>query len=272
MLKNQLTAEEKKVINKSFIISLNSFMCPNNVVKGGRMLALALLPGLKAWEKDEESVKKAFIRNSREFFNTHSVMMGLHTGIHLALEKERIDGGEISEETISSVKAALQGPSAGIGDSLFYNCLRVIIAGVAIEIASAGNILGPILFVLLYGFGQLICKYLLIKYGYIYGKGIIDVASEKGIIPLLTDVAGILGGVMVGSILAGRIKLSLAWAPSVFGATVQIQPLLDSIMPGMLALLLWWFSVKVLQKGWSPIKLIFVIMGACIVLSGLGIL
>ena len=44
------------------------------------------------------------------------------------------------------------------------------------------------------------------------------------------------------------------------------------VMPGILSLMLWWFCLKVLKKGFSPIKLIFSIMGGCLLLAFLGIL
>lgn len=43
-------------------------------------------------------------------------------------------------------------------------------------------------------------------------------------------------------------------------------------MPGLLSLVLWWGSYKALQKGLTPVKLIFIIMGGCILLSLVGIL
>lgn len=43
-------------------------------------------------------------------------------------------------------------------------------------------------------------------------------------------------------------------------------------MPGLLSLLLWGWSFSQVQKGWSPTKLIFMIMGACVVLAFFGIL
>ncbi len=55
------------------------------------------------------------------------------------------------------------------------------------------------------------------------------------------------------------------------GAAIDFQGMLDSIMPGLLSIILWGCSFSRIQKGWSPTKLIFVIMGGCIVLAVLGI-
>ena len=59
-----------------------------------------------------------------------------------AMEKEKKEKGSVDGETISSVKSALMGPTAGMFDNLFFNCLRIIAAGIGIGLAQQGNILG----------------------------------------------------------------------------------------------------------------------------------
>lgn len=270
---NKIQPEDKKILRKSYFYCLNNFLGPNDIVKQGRTFALSLLPGLKAWSKDKEDARQAFERTADQFFNTNAVFFPLHTGITLAMEKQRIEtNGELSEEMISGVNAALQGPTAAIGDSIVFNCYRVIIAGIAIELAVNGNLLGPLFFLIFYGLGQIIMKWFMLKWGFIYGNTIVNKAFSQGIIPLLTEAASILGGVMIGVILASRISLEVTLIPNIFGATVDIQALLDTLMPGLLSIVLWWFSFKALKKGWSPIRLIFTIMIGCVVLTFLGIL
>ena len=104
------------------------------------------------------------------------------------------------------------------------------------------------------------------------GTSLIDQASESGIISMLMEVAGILGAMMVGVLIASNIKINIALAPVVNGAEINIQGILDNVMPGLLSLVLWWGSYKALQKGLTPVKLIFIIMGGCILLSLVGIL
>ncbi len=40
---------------------------------------------------------------------------------------------------ITNIKTSLMGPLAAIGDSLFFNCIRVISGGIGIALASQGN-------------------------------------------------------------------------------------------------------------------------------------
>lgn len=271
--KTKIDAADKKILKKSFFYCLQNFLGPNDIVKQGRTFALSILPGLKAWSPDEESTRQAFERTADQFFNTNAVFFPLHAGMTLAMEKQRIaTNGELSEEMISSVNAALQGPTAAIGDSIVFNCYRVIIAGIAIELSANGNLLGPLFFLVFYGLGQILMKWYTLKLGFTYGSTIVNKAFNQGIIPLLTEAASILGGIMIGVILASRININIALVPNIFGATVDIQALLDTLMPGLLSLVLWWFSFKALKKGWSPIRLIFTIMLGCIILTFFGVL
>ena len=96
-------------------------------------------------------------------------------------------------------------------------------------------------------------------------------AFEKGIVPLIMEACGILGAVMIGTLIASNVKINIALAPEINGATFALQDIFDGIMPGMLSLILWWVCFKSLQKGMSPIKLIFIIMAACVVLAFLGV-
>ena len=258
----KLTPEERKMLNKSFYFSLGTNMASSKVSQQSKCFAMAMAPGLEMFYDDPEDRRKAFYRHAGEFFNTHQVFLGLLVGISLAMEKQQ---AEHPEDDIT-------GPTAGIGDSFFFNCYRVIIAGLCIGLSANGSLLGVILFVLLYGCLLLVYKYIFLTAGYRYGTSLITEAFERGIVPLITEAAGILGAIMVGALIAQNVSIKIALQPVIGGATIDFQGMLDSIMPGLLSLLLWGWSFSQVQKGWSPTKLIFMIMGACIVLAFFGIL
>lgn len=274
--KTKLSAEEKSMLKKSFYYSWGTNMASSKVSMQSKCFAMAMRPGLDLFYKDDpEGERKAFYRHASEFFNTHQVFLGLLVGISLAMEKKNAEsqknGGQDIGETISSLKASLMGPTAGIGDSFFFNCFRVIIAGLCIGLSADGNPLGVILFILLYGCVLMICKYQFLKAGYSYGTTLISDMFEKGIVPIITEAAGLLGAIMVGALIASNVKINIALAPTINGATVSFQEMLDTIMPGLLSIILWGWSFSRIQKGWSATKLIFVIMGGCIVLALIGI-
>lgn len=268
-----LSNEEKKMLRTAFRYSLGTNMASSNVSQQSKCFAMAMSPGLELFYKDdEEGRRKAFYRHASEFFNTHQVFLGLLVGIALAMEKQNAENQDVDMgETISTLKASLMGPTAGIGDSFFFNVYRVIIAGVCIGLSAEGSLLGVILFVILYGCGLLVYKYLFMKFGYIYGTTLISEAFKMGIVPLITESAGLLGAIMVGALVASNVNITVALTPTIGGATVSFQSMLDAICPGLLSILLWGWSFSRIQKGWSPTKIIFVIMGACVVLALFGI-
>jgi mannose/fructose/N-acetylgalactosamine-specific phosphotransferase system component IID len=267
-----LSQEEKKMLHKAFYYSWGTNMASSKVSMQSKCFAMAVKQGLDVFYKDDpEGERKAFYRHASEFFNTHQVFLGLLVGICLAMEKRNAEAIKKGEpdigETISTMKASLMGPTAGIGDSFFFNCFRVIIAGLCIGLSSDGSPLGVILFILLYGCVLMVCKYQFLKAGYVYGTTLISDMYEKGIVPIITEAAGLLGAIMVGALIASNVTVTVALAPTIGGATVNFQEMLDNIMPGLLSLILWGWSFSRIQKGWSATKLIFVIMGGCIVLA-----
>ncbi len=266
-----ITPEERKMLNKAFYYSLGTNMASSKVSQQSKCFAMAMTPGIELFYKNQEDKNKAFYRHASEFFNTHQVFLGLLVGIALAMEKQNAEGDEDITEAISTLKASLMGPTAGIGDSFFFNCYRVIIAGVCIGLSANGSLLGVSMFILFYGCGLLLYKYIFLTAGYRYGTNLISEAFKRGIIPIITESAGILGAIMVGALIAGNVKINIALNPIIGGAAIDFQGMLDSIMPGLLSIILWGWSFSRIQKGWSPTKLIFAIMGGCIILAVFGI-
>ena len=139
------------------------------------------------------------------------------------------------------------------------------------SLAAGGNILGPIFFAVTFAGGRMLSSYVLLYIGYNSGTSFITKAFESGAVRLITDAASAMGAMMVGALVATNVNVKLVWVPNVFGATVDIQAILDSIMPGLLSLALWTVCIQFIKKGTSPIKIIFIIIIVCIILSFFGI-
>ena len=164
-------------------------------------------------------------------------------------KKARENGEECDEESITAVKTALMGPLAGIGDSFFWGTLRIIAAGIGASLAAQGSILGAVLFFLMYNIPQLFVRYQGLKLGYKSGVSFLENMSQGGVIALLTEVAKILGLVVVGSMCASMVALSTPLVISMDGADVVIQDIFNSILPNILPLGLTFVIYKLLQKG-----------------------
>ncbi len=273
MAKMTFTPEENKMLNKAWFLSWSTNMASSRVSQQSKCFAMTMTPALDLfYGDDEESKKNVFARHALEFFNTHNVMLSLVAGIAIALEKKNAEDKENDiGDTISTLKASLMGPTAGIGDSLFFNVFRVIIAGIAIGMASEGSILGVLFFMIFYGGGLYLFKWFAIRAGYFYGEELISKAYSTGIIPLITEAAGILGAIMVGALVAANVNLKIALQPNINNAVVDLQGILDSIMPGLLGLLVFFWCFSRVQKGWSILKVTWFLLFGGIILAFLGI-
>ena len=81
-----------------------------------------LYPGLRKIYDDDDQLRDA-LKENVEFFNTNPSMVPFIGNLHLAM----LDGGANAKE-VKSIKMALMGPMAGIGDSLSQFCLAPLFA------------------------------------------------------------------------------------------------------------------------------------------------
>ena len=85
------------------------------------------------------------------------------------------------------------GPMSGLGDSFFWGTFRVIAAGIGIGLAKSGNILGAVIYFLLYTAIHFITKILGGKYGYKMGTKFLENSEENHLMDKLSMGASILG-------------------------------------------------------------------------------
>ena len=252
------TPQEKKTLRKMFWNSGLVFCGFNMVKMEGNAFALTMEPALDELYDDKKEKAEA-MRRHNGFFNTHAVFLSLIAGISYALERQKKETGAVDDDTIESIKVALMGPTAGIGDAFFFNCLRVIAAGIAIGLCSQANFLGVLL------------RWYLLRAGYKYGTSFIDTVFNSGLMQSLTKAAGVMGITMVGAMVASSVNVKLAWTINVGEASVVVLDILDSIIPGLLSIVLVFVLMKLIKKGYKPLTLVFGILILSIVLAFLGI-
>ena len=110
----------KKELNKVFWRSYQALGCYTYDKQQGISYMRALLPALQKLYPDPEDLKEALIRHN-VMFNTTCAFVPFCLGITCAMEEEYANApeGTFDPQSISSVKIALMGPLAGIGDSFF---------------------------------------------------------------------------------------------------------------------------------------------------------
>ena len=251
--------------------------------------AYALIPSIKKlYTKNEDQA--AALERHLEFFNTHPYVASPILGVTLALEEERANGAEIDDTAIQGVKIGMMGPLAGIGDPVFWFTVRPILGALGASLALSGNIMGPIIF--FFGWNAIRMAFLWYtqEFGYKAGSEITKDMSG-GILQDITKGASILGmfilaflvqrwvsitftvdlpakqlsegayivfpeGTVTGTELQGILGDALSGL-SLYPTQAQtLQGQLDSLIPGLMGLLLTFLCMHLLKKKVTPITMI----------------
>ncbi|MFL0252796.1 PTS system mannose/fructose/sorbose family transporter subunit IID [Clostridium neuense] len=210
--------------------------------------AYAMVPILKKLYTKKEDLSKALKRHL-EFMNITPHVATLLLGISTAMEEQNANDENFDESSISSVKTGLMGPIAGIGDSFVWGTLKIIAAGVGISLASQGNILGPILFLLIFNVPLYILRYICMFSGYKLGTGLLSKVEESGVMGKVTYGAAILGVMVIGGMTATMVNFTLPFMIGTGKTAVKLQSILDGIMPALLPLGLTGIIYYLLGKG-----------------------
>lgn len=195
----------------------------------------AMIPILKKLYKSKEAMATALKRHL-EFFNTTPHIVTLILGINAAMEEENANDPNFDVSTIDNIKTSLMGPLAGIGDSFFWGTLRLIATGVGTSLALQGNILGPILFILIFNIPHLLFRYFATSWGYKLGTGFLKKIQENGMMGSLTLGASIIGLMVVGGMTASMIDINIPLKIGTGENAVTVQSIFDDIVPRILSL------------------------------------
>ncbi len=251
--------------------------------------AYSLIPAIKKLYTTKEDRASALKRHL-EFFNTHPYVASPIIGVTLALEEERANGAAIDDTAIQGVKIGMMGPLAGIGDPVFWFTVRPILGALGASLALSGNILGPVLFFVLWNLIRMSFIWYTQEFGYRAGSAITQDLSG-GLLKDITKGASILGmfilAVLVerwvsikfavelpakrlaegayikfpnGSVTGGKLQQILGDQASGLSLTRMepntLQANLDSLIPGLMGLLLTFLAMWLLKKNVSPIVMI----------------
>ncbi|MDD4508067.1 MAG: PTS system mannose/fructose/sorbose family transporter subunit IID [Eubacteriaceae bacterium] len=249
----------------------------------------AMIPAIKKLYSKKEDQREALKRHL-EFFNTHPYVASPVVGVTLALEEDRANGAPVDDVAIQGVKVGMMGPLAGVGDPVFWFTVRPILGALGASLALTGNILGPILFFLLWNVIRIAFMWYTQEFGYKAGSAITEDLSG-GLLQKVTKGASILGMFILGSLIERWV--SIDFKPVVSSVTLSegayidwssipnsvkgiqtaltqydsglalsatkvttLQDNLDSLIPGLVPLLLTLLCMWLLKKKVSPIVII----------------
>ncbi len=255
---------------------LFQFQCANYERFHNLGLTNAISHILAKLYKSKEELAEALTRHM-EFYNNEAYVGHVLLGILIAMEEERAIEGEekVPAEAISSVKAGLMGPIAGIGDTVNQGIINTIIFAVCVSLTlDAGfGIWGAILAaVLMLGY-SLAQSAFLINLGYNFGRNAVSKILEGGLMKTIMTAAGIVGCCVMGALAASYVNIT---TPLMIGSgegAISIQTnLLDALLPKMLSLLTVLGCYKLYKKNMSPLVVMLILIAAVVVFSLVGIL
>jgi PTS system mannose-specific IID component len=267
--------------------------------------AYAMIPAIKRLYKTKED-RSAALKRHLEFFNTHPYVASPILGVTLALEEERANGAPVDDVAIQGVKVGMMGPLAGIGDPVFWFTVKPILGALAASLAMTGNILGPILYFVLWNLIRMGFTWYTQEFGYKAGSKITDDLSG-GLLRDITKGASILGMFILGALVnrwvsvkftptvssvqldegayidwdklpAGAEGIKTALEQQAAGLSLSdvkvttLQQNLDSLIPGLSGLLLTLLCMWLLRKKVSPIVMILGLFVVGVVFHVLGIM
>ena len=272
---------------------------------GGWCFAM-ILAIKKLYTTKEDQI--AALKRHLEFFNTHPYVASPVIGVTLALEEDKANGAPVEDSAIQGVKVGMMGPLAGVGDPVFWFTARPILGALGASLAMGGSILGPILFFVLWNVIRWAFMWYTQEFGYNVGTKIAKDMSG-GLLGKITQGASILGMFIIGALVQRWVSISFTpvvssvtqsegayidWSQikgnadgiksaleqySSLGATglnqikvTTLQQNLDSLIPGLAALLLTLLCCKLLKKKVSPITIIIALFVVGIIGRVIGIM
>lgn len=241
---NQLT---KKDLNKVFWRSFGLEWSWNYERQMNMAFAHALIPIIEKLYPSKVDRTDALKRHL-EFFNTTPHLATLILGITASMEESNANNPDFDTESINNIKISLMGPLAGIGDSFIWGTLRIIATGIGISLANQGNILGPILFLLVFNIPAQGLRYYFMHAGYKLGSSFLTKIQESGLMSQITYAASILGLAFIGGMTAENVALNIPFTIGSGEAATTMGDICNNIMPGLLPLLFTFFVYYLLKK------------------------
>jgi len=214
----------------------------------------------KIYKNDPDGLRESLQRNL-EFFNCTAHITPFIGGVTLAMEEENEKSNDFDVSSISAVKAALMGPLSGLGDSLILGTLRVLAVGIGASIAIKGNVLGAILFLLIFNIPTFILRYYTAMKGYELGASYITKIQESGAMRVFMLAAGILGVMVIGGMINNLVVATTPLKIGTGSGATKIQEVLDGILPGILPLGFTGIYYYLLKK---KVNVIWLIIGTAI--------
>ncbi|MBE8527931.1 PTS mannose transporter subunit IID [Amycolatopsis sp. H6(2020)] len=224
-------------------------------------VCVSMIPAIRRFYTKKED-RAAALGRHLEFFNTQPWIASPIFGVTAAMERQKSEGEDISAADVTNVKVGLMGPLAGVGDPLFWGTARPVLAALGASLAMSGSILGPLLFFVVLNIIRIATRWYGFRLG--YQKGV-QVVSEVGgnTLKRLTQIASVMGLFVMGALVSKWTTVNIPFVLSEYTqsdgkhVTNTVQSVLDSLLPGLVPLLLTFLCMWLLRHKVNAIWIIF---------------
>lgn len=268
-MRNENTSVDKGMMNKIFRRSFMFGASWNYERMQNLCFLYTIMPVLKKVYKNDKEEMSIAMKRHLEFYNTHYTFNPFIMGVTMALEESE---GNSADRSISGLKTGLMGPLAGLGDSMIGLTLIPIIFSIGASYSKDGSLFGVFLALALFNLINITIKYSLLKLGYTKGAEYLSKPETKANLDKITNTAVALGVMLVGGLVPQWVGVKLALSYTQGDLVIQLQDMIDGIIPGILPLLLTLGMYKLIKKGKNPVLLILGLIVLSIPLVALGIL
>lgn len=240
---------------------------------------VTMLPVIEKLYGDNPELKQKALETHNVFFNTTPQMGDIIVGMNVAIEEQEAESG-MGLDIASSIKVALMGPFAGIGDTIFGVVTGAVFGSIAASMAVEGNAIGTLIW-----FAWLLCvipiRFKMFDIGYKQGVKLVTTLSNT--MAAFTEASSVVGLVVVGGMISTTVSFNLSTITgSLIGTDAEtgeaiyqlfdLQSYADSLMPSLMPALLAGLFYWLLGKSWmNSNKLILFALGLSIIGAYAGI-
>lgn len=219
----------------------------------------AMMPGLEKIHTEEQDLALSMGHNL-EYVNTGAFLSTFAMGVTLSLEQQKAD-----LETIRSVRTAAGAAADGIGNTLFKFVLIPMTLTWTVAMASAGNVLGILIYLLVLLAAVFLLRFGMMYYGYSKGtRAVESMARNKDALKHAATLAGIF---MLGAMV-------VYYTNPVFPLFRIRETTFDAHhAAGMTGLLVTWAVYHLAsKKNWSLTRCVLLILAISLLLGISGLL
>ena len=264
-----MTNKEQKLIPKKALFRASLIWetwvqtCYNYERMMGMACAHTFLPVVKYLYPNNKEKQIDLMTREMEFFNVHPEFGSCILGLAISLEEEKAMGKDIPNEFITNIKTSLMGPLAGVGDTIWQGVLIQILLALCIDItrSGSGNIWGAVIYAVAMFFITYIFSYANFMFGYHAGSDAIMDFLERGILNKLLKGASIMGCMVMGGLIVNYVSVSCGINIVTSGAEFSLQEsLFDAVLPNILPLAATMGVYGLMQKKWTSIRIIILMV------------